>query len=155
MDEFEPLDPTYVQETLLKPPFLNVSGVINFRDIGNLPSQAYPGSVTKPGYLFRSAELSSITEGGRAKIRDLGITKIFDLRSDTEIAKYNSPLPTIDNVTVLHIPIFKTEDYSPEMMAKSVLRTLRHCIHFFSHCICRRYALYAKATTEVRIQIRI
>jgi hypothetical protein len=27
---------------------------------------------------------------GKAKIKQLGITKVFDLRSDTEIAKYNS-----------------------------------------------------------------
>jgi hypothetical protein len=55
---------------------------------------------------------------GKAKVRELGITKVFDLRSDTEIAKYNSPSPTIHNVAIIHIPIFKMEDYSPEMMAK-------------------------------------
>jgi hypothetical protein len=55
---------------------------------------------------------------GKAQIRALGITTIFDLRSDTEIAKYNSPLPSIPTVHILHIPVFQTEDYSPEMMAR-------------------------------------
>lgn len=51
-------------------------------------------------------------------LKALGITTIFDLRSDTEIAKYNSQIPTIEGVDIVHIPIFKSEDYSPEMMAK-------------------------------------
>lgn len=136
MDELEPLDPTFVQETLSRPPFVNIPGVINVRDLGNLPSLSHQGSVTKRGYLYRSAELSGITEEGmssnsniglfqylsfslgKARINQLGITKVFDLRSDTEIAKYNSLSPVIDNVVFLHIPIFKTEDYSPEMMAR-------------------------------------
>ena len=53
-------------------------------------------------------------------MRELGVTKVFDLRSDTEIRKYNTPLPQIDGVEILHTPVFKTEDYSPEMMAKYV-----------------------------------
>lgn len=66
MDELEPLDPTYVQDSLSRPPFVSISGVINFRDLGNLPSQTHDGSVTKSGYIFRSAELSGITEEGMA-----------------------------------------------------------------------------------------
>jgi hypothetical protein len=42
------------------------------------------------------------------------------MRSDTEIRKYNTPLPEIEGMEVVHIPVFKTEDYSPEMMAKYV-----------------------------------
>jgi hypothetical protein len=41
MDELEPLDSTYVQETLSRPPFVKISGVINVRDLGNLPSQTH------------------------------------------------------------------------------------------------------------------
>jgi len=53
-------------------------------------------------------------------MKQLGITKVFDLRSDTEIRKYNTPMPEIDGVQVIHIPVFQTADYSPEMMAKYV-----------------------------------
>ena len=31
--------------------------------------------------------------------------------------KYNTPIPTIEGVEVVHVPVFKTEDYSPEVMA--------------------------------------
>ncbi len=55
---------------------------------------------------------------GKARLKSLGVTKVFDLRSDTEIEKYNSPLPEIEGIEVLRTPVFQKEDYSPEMMAK-------------------------------------
>ena len=45
---------------------------------------------------------------------------VYDLRSDTEIAKYESSCPSIDGVDVIRTPVFSLEDYSPEMMAKYV-----------------------------------
>ena len=77
MDELEPLDSTFVQEILSRPPFVNIPGVINVRDLGCLPSQTHQGSVTKPGYLFRSAELSSITEEGMLLNSAVGLFKTF------------------------------------------------------------------------------
>ena len=62
---------------------------------------------------------------GKAELKALGITTIFDLRSDTEIQKYKSPLPSIEGVEILRTPVFRTEDYSPEMMAKYVRDVLR------------------------------
>ncbi|KAJ7682717.1 protein-tyrosine phosphatase-like protein [Mycena polygramma] len=130
MDDLEPLDLGYVQDRLSRPPFVPIAGVINVRDLGGLPSQVYPNQVTRPRYLYRSAELSGITEEGKAQFKELGISQVFDLRSDTEIAKYNSPLPEIEGVSISHVPVFKKDDYSPEMMAK-------------------RYQLYASGKTEI------
>ena len=64
MHDLDPLDPAYVQDVLSKPPFVRIPGVINVRDLGNYPSTTDPGLVTKPRYLFRSAELSGITDEG-------------------------------------------------------------------------------------------
>ena len=64
MNELAPLDPSYVAETLSRPPFVTVQGVINVRDLGNLPSIHYPGKITKPNFILRSAELSRITDEG-------------------------------------------------------------------------------------------
>ena len=61
---------------------------------------------------------------GKVALKELGISKVFDLRSDTEIRKFNTPLPQIDGVEILHTPVFQTEDYSPEIMAKYVRDTL-------------------------------
>ncbi|CAA7260109.1 unnamed protein product [Cyclocybe aegerita] len=134
MHDLDPLDPAYVREVLSKPPFVIIPGVINVRDLGGLSSTTHPGQITKPGYLFRSAELSGITDEGKAKVRELGVTKVFDFRSDTEIRKYNTPLPVVEGVDVIHTPVFQTADYSPEMMAK-------------------RYQLYASGKTEAFLEL--
>jgi len=134
MDALEPLDPQFVQDQLSRHPFVPIAGVINVRDLGGLPSHLYPNLVTKPGYLYRSAELSGITDEGKVQFKELGISQVFDLRSDTEIAKYNTPGPSIEGVQISHVPVFKTEDYSPEMMAK-------------------RYQLYASGKTEAFMEL--
>lgn len=59
----EPLDPAYVADVLSRPPFVQIPGVCNVRDLGSCPT-ATPNVVTKSGYAYRSAELSSITEEG-------------------------------------------------------------------------------------------
>lgn len=171
MHDLDPLDPDYVQDVLSKPPFINIPGVINVRDLGNYVSVKEPGQVTKPRYFIRSAELSAITEEGgsdftvregaahgnvgKNKIKELGITKVFDLRSDTEIRKYNTPLPEIDGVEVIHMPVFKTEDYSPEMMAKYVrARIFVPPSPILKHVIfARRYQLYASGKTEASTRL--
>ncbi|KAF9077067.1 protein-tyrosine phosphatase-like protein [Rhodocollybia butyracea] len=134
MKDLEPLDPTYVEDVLSRRPFVPIAGVINVRDLGGYPSDIHPGKCTKPGFIYRSAEVAGITEEGKEQVRSLGIKKIFDLRSDTEIEKYNSPLPTIEGVELVHAPVFQTEDYSPEMMA-------------------RRYKLYASGKTEAFMEL--
>jgi hypothetical protein len=52
------------------------------------------------------------------QLRTLGVTTIFDLRSDTEIEKYDAATPQIAGVTVFRAPVFAKEDYSPEHMAQ-------------------------------------
>ncbi|KZP04568.1 hypothetical protein FIBSPDRAFT_968028 [Athelia psychrophila] len=126
--ETEALDPGYVADILSKPPFVTISGVGNVRDL------AAPGVPMKPRLVLRGAEISGITEEGKAQLRALGVTTVYDLRSDTEIAKYNTPIPTIEGVEIIRTPVFKTEDYSPEMMAK-------------------RFALYSSGKTEAFIEL--
>ncbi|KAI0660756.1 protein-tyrosine phosphatase-like protein [Cubamyces menziesii] len=128
MDQLEPLDPAYVAEQLSRPPFVTIPGVVNVRDLGSYPTH-YPGLVTKPGLVYRSGEVSHITAEGMLRLRELGITTIYDLRSETEMLKYDTPIPTVEGVDVVHIPVFKTEDYSPEAMSK-------------------RFELYASGKTE-------
>ncbi|PCH40840.1 hypothetical protein WOLCODRAFT_117768 [Wolfiporia cocos MD-104 SS10] len=130
----EPLDPGYVNERLSKPPFVAVPGVVNIRDLGSYPSTTYPSFMTRPKLMFRSAELSSITDEGKAKLRELCITKVFDLRSDPEIQRYGTPSPDIEGIEFVRTPVFEEEDYSPEMMA-------------------HRYALYASGKTEAFMEL--
>ncbi|KAF5363895.1 hypothetical protein D9756_000217 [Leucocoprinus leucothites] len=134
MHELDALDPVYVADVLSKPPFVTIPGVINVRDLGLYPSATFPGKMTKPRHLYRSAEISGILPEGKKLFKELNINKVFDLRSDTEIRKYNTPLPEIDGVEIVHVPVFKTVDYSPEMMAK-------------------RFQLYASGKTEAFMEL--
>ncbi|KAJ8698810.1 hypothetical protein PTI98_005478 [Pleurotus ostreatus] len=134
MDDLEALDPSYVASVLSNPPFITIPGVINVRDLGAYLSNTHPGKLTKPNLMLRSAEISGITPEGIDRLRELGITKVFDLRSDTEIEKYDTPVPEIEGIEIIRAPVFQKEDYSPEMMAK-------------------RYKLYASGKTEAFMEL--
>ncbi|KAN0140336.1 tyrosine-protein phosphatase [Lactarius tabidus] len=132
MSELAPLDPDVVADVLSKHPFVTVDGVYNVRDLGRIPTT--DGHVTRSSFMVRSGELSRATQLGVEQLRALGVTTIFDLRSDTEIAKYDAATPKIEGITVLHAPVFKIEDYSPERMAQ-------------------RFQLYASGKTEAFMQL--
>ncbi|KAI0291605.1 protein-tyrosine phosphatase-like protein [Multifurca ochricompacta] len=132
-----PLDPDFVADVLSKDPFITIDGVFNVRDLGLIPAQDGE-HVTRSGFMYRSGELSGVTQNGKnhsgRAAAALGITTIFDLRSDTEIAKYNAATPQLTGVTILHTPVFAKEDYSPERMAQ-------------------RFQLYASGKTEAFMQL--
>lgn len=75
-----------------------------------------PDYFIRPRLIFRSGNLSQITDAGQDLIRRLGITTIFDLRSEPEIEKYG--FIDIAGTHRLHVPIFSKEDYSPDALAE-------------------------------------
>ena len=133
MSELAPLDPDFLAVVLSSHPFVTIDGVCNVRDLGMVPV-ADSEYVTRSGFMYRSGELSGVTQHGecysfsrgftviprtgKEQLRALGVTTIFDLRSDTEIAKYDTVTPQIAGVTVFRAPVFAKEDYSPERMAQ-------------------------------------
>ncbi|EMD40582.1 hypothetical protein CERSUDRAFT_111177, partial [Gelatoporia subvermispora B] len=132
--DLDPLDPVYVAERLSQPPFVSIAGVHNVRDLGSYRSATSPGHMTKPRLIFRSAEVSSITDEGIAQLKALGVDKVYDMRSDTEIERYGTPCPELEGIEIVRVPVFKVEDYSPEMMAK-------------------RFELYASGQTEAFMEL--
>jgi hypothetical protein len=87
---------------------------------------------------------------GIQQMKALGITTVFDLRSDPEMEKYSTPIPVIEGVQILRTPVFTDEDYSPESMAKYV-RAVAVILHPLVHSHHdRKFELYASGTTEVR-----
>ena len=70
LNTLEPLDSEWVQERLASFPFVHIDGVTNVRALGPYPVRPRNeenGSlhlVTRPHQLFRSAEISGITEQG-------------------------------------------------------------------------------------------
>ncbi|KDQ17036.1 hypothetical protein BOTBODRAFT_156392 [Botryobasidium botryosum FD-172 SS1] len=113
-----PLDPDAVEAQLSSHPFVAIEGLFNVRELGGYASAAYPPCTTTPSRFFRAAELSMLTEDGKAQIKALGITRIFDLRSELELRKSSVPPVEIDGVTVVRVPVFRDKDYSPEMLMR-------------------------------------
>ncbi|SMR48716.1 unnamed protein product [Zymoseptoria tritici ST99CH_1E4] len=106
---------------LPSPPFVEVPGIHNFRDISD-------GSHVKTGLVFRSADPTKATEDGLKKMSsDLGIKKIFDLRSHQEIQRdgpewagvevnASDPFEAV-GMQREWVPVFATQDYGPEQVA--------------------------------------
>ena len=69
----------------MAPPFLDVDGLCNLRDCGGYPIAGQPDKVLRRGILFRSADPSSLTATGIAQLQALAISRVFDLRCDSEI----------------------------------------------------------------------
>ncbi|KDQ61027.1 hypothetical protein JAAARDRAFT_32025 [Jaapia argillacea MUCL 33604] len=114
-------DTDSLRKVLSSPPFVIVEGIINIREVGGYPT-AQPGHIVKQSYLFRSGEPSRVTDAGKQHLRSLGVKKVFDFRSEVEIARYNTPTPTIDGVEFVRAPVSDSEAYDPVGLAARVKR---------------------------------
>ncbi|KAF8524578.1 protein-tyrosine phosphatase-like protein [Hysterangium stoloniferum] len=109
------VDQEYLKAQLSSPPFVAIDGVHNVRSLGGYESKSTSGHITKMNFAFRSGGLSGITAKGKEQLKELGIKKIFDLRSDIETVKFGRPPPALGaQVELERIPVFKDQDYSPE-----------------------------------------
>jgi len=120
---------------LPSPPFVHVRGLPNLRDLGGYPTSS--SQSIRRGLIFRSAAPSNtIPPSGFETVKELGITHIYDVRSETEIEKSEKAgkggVIEFEGVKRVFAPVFRKEDYSPENLAVR-----------FSH--------YQSGTPEVRI----
>ncbi|MGV0819061.1 tyrosine-protein phosphatase [Martelella sp. AMO21009] len=67
----------------------DVPGTLNFRAVA--PYSAAGGQI-RPGRLWRSGAFDDVGAEGLERMRALGVTRVFDLRSDGEKARRPSPL---------------------------------------------------------------
>jgi protein tyrosine/serine phosphatase len=106
-------------EKLPSPPFVNVDGVKNFRDLGGYAIRGRNNVTVRRGVIYRSAHPSRITPDGISTLNGLGVKTIFDLRSVPEIERHREAAPVADiaGTTRVHAPVYKKEDYSPETHA--------------------------------------
>lgn len=70
--------------------FVLLEGGRNFRDIGGY--RTVDGHVVKRGMLYRSGSLGGLTPAGRAKLEELGIVSIVDLRTTLERSRDTNDL---------------------------------------------------------------
>jgi hypothetical protein len=106
---------------LPSPPFVEVAGIPNFRDLGGYPISTPPNHSVRRGFIYRCAEPSKVTKDGISKIQSLGITHMYDLRSNVEIERAQAAgrggIVELDGCTRVFLPIFTDTDYSPESLA--------------------------------------
>ncbi|KAG9244984.1 tyrosine phosphatase family-domain-containing protein [Calycina marina] len=105
---------------LPSPPFIEVNGIHNFRDLGGYPV-ASSGKSVKRGIIFRCAEPTLVTSDGISTMQSLGITHCYDLRSSTEIQRNidagRGGVKEWEGCERVFVPVFRDQDYSPEKLA--------------------------------------
>lgn len=78
-------------------------GACNVRDIGGLPTSR--GGLTRPGVLYRSGDLSTLTPTGLDEFAASGIGAIVDLRTPVERSLAPDRLPHTRRYRVVHVPM--------------------------------------------------
>ncbi|KAF2102836.1 hypothetical protein NA57DRAFT_32723 [Rhizodiscina lignyota] len=104
--------------TLPSPPFVHVQGIPNFRDLGGWPISGEPNKSVRRNFIFRCGEPTRATDEDVEKIKSLGVTNVFDLRSKPEIEKHQvsgaagivTSWPGIERI---YSPVFPEESYDP------------------------------------------
>src|SRR6201992_1989715 len=87
----------------------DLQGAWNFRDVADSTG------VLRPGRLFRSGELSDLSEGGRDELSRLGITDVADLRSRREVERHGPGLvPDGVEIHLLPIPDLGPDELNPD-----------------------------------------
>jgi hypothetical protein len=106
------------------PPFVDVDGVPNFRDLGGyscLPPFRSPSDQKfsiGQGYAYRCSELSQITPHGDEFLTDaLRIRTLYDFRSEREAA---NPRGQPKGVTCISAPVFRQDDVTLTMQVQQL-----------------------------------
>ncbi|KFY11343.1 hypothetical protein V492_04522 [Pseudogymnoascus sp. VKM F-4246] len=104
--------------TLPSPPFIQVEGLPNLRDLGGYPVPGSQKSIRR-GVVYRAGAPSNrIDEEGKKTMKALGITHVYDLRSNPEIEKAEAAgkggVVEFEGSERVFAPVFTDVDYSPQ-----------------------------------------
>ena len=128
-----------------------LEGAQNFRDLGGYATE--DGHTVRWGMLYRSDNLSQLTDADLAKLHELGIKLVCDFRSAEEKAEEPDRLPAQDPPAVAELPIFD-ESFSPAEFKKRLLRgdlgdlDLRQALTDANRLFATRFAGQYKAMFE-------
>ena len=102
-----------------------LQGSLNFRDMGGYPTSN--GSQVKWGHVFRSDNLSNLTDRDQAVLKRMGIKLVCDLRTTPELNRWPDRLPDDSSIEYLHLPVIHGEkdfDFYYEKIRKGELSWL-------------------------------
>ncbi len=104
---------------LPSPPFVFVSGIHNFRDLGGYAVS--PSLSVKRNVIYRCGEPSKVTQDGIETLKSLDVNRMYDLRSKVEIDRNKDAswggIKEWDGCERVFAPVFIDQDYSPENLA--------------------------------------
>jgi protein-tyrosine phosphatase len=92
-----------------------LEGAQNFRDLGGYATE--DGHTVRWGLLYRSDNLSQLSDADLEQVHELGIKLVCDFRSAEEKAEEPDRLPAEDPPAVAELPIFD-ESFSPSEFKK-------------------------------------
>lgn len=92
--------------TMANPRLLNVTGGINFRELGGYQTQT--GQAVKWHRVIRTASLAGLTEADQDNLVDYGIRVDVDFRSNTEVDAAPDRIPAA--IAYRHLPVFKEDE---------------------------------------------
>ena len=99
---------------------LKMDGPDNFRDLGGYPTA--DGSHTRWGHAFRSDRLDELSANDQALIESLGVSTVFDLRSNGEVRASPDRLPS--GIKYVHLPMSSDVAQQRSMLARIIDGTL-------------------------------
>lgn len=109
--------------------WIDLDGLANLRDVGGTPT--VDGQTIACGRLLRSDNLQTLTDADIARLLDLGLTDVIDLRSTFEVrAEGPGPLTRRSEVAVHHHSLFHEDlpgegepkvEERPEVMPEEAL----------------------------------
>jgi hypothetical protein len=108
--------------TLPHPPFHTIPHLPNFRDAA-FDLHTSSGLPVRRNILFRSGEVSKVDAAGWKAVRELGVGRVFDLRSRVEVENSGMQVSSSLNreeeegIERLWTPVFEDTDYSPARLA--------------------------------------
>jgi len=101
--------------TEVPPPFISSApGLANLRDIGGYPVSDH--SSVRKGLIFRGPDPAPVSGAGLETLHSLGITTLFDLRSQQQIDRAGGHRD-LKGIRRIWSPVFGPEEYTPEKAA--------------------------------------
>ena len=78
-----------------------IDGAVNFRDLGGL--KGADGRTVRRGMIYRSGTLHAVSDAGLARMSGLGLSVVFDLRSNSERQARSPRLPDDRQLTYVFL----------------------------------------------------